>query len=367
MVLASRRTGPIITRASIKVTLIENVLNSWRWMLTFIKELALHVTQLLLNLYGLSTDYPGCDFMNDDAEARLAGVSFDQCRHLMIRFDCRIARDGTPLVGPYRFVLPDFLRHFPAVKYLTLSGDHLPLLGELPAPQLLKKLKLNYEVPREVSTFSLAALLNTSVFPNSFDLSQLQELTFITRDKVIFKTGQASFFPGSRVDEITLDILTGVNWLDSVNSHPLTSLQSVSTPQIAYWHIDLLTSCAATCRSLTLEELTDEEAVDELRKRLPGGQLPSLTGLKIDGFTSETLTSKLLSMTPSIETLRTGIMSNFLKGDVCDLEHPLRALTELEVDDPQHKLRLDWLRSIRRKASPEGLKIIFNGFELKNL
>lgn len=290
---------------------------------------------------------------------------FEDCRQLLISFSLHVSNSPTG----YRFVLQDLLYHFPAVRVLKLTGDHLPLLGRLPAPEKLRKMRINFILPYE--PINMMKNRNQQVVPIVANFSELIQLGLGTVKARIAAFGVKALSPDRNIDEATMRYLTGVNWSESFARHPLASLEDVSVSTLNSWTINLLANCAATCRTLTILQLTDDsKPVKELlRERAAGGgeALRNVTDLTIEHFTCELDTCQILALTPSLETLRFSVTPREVDVCVSDVKCPLRALTKVIFDESEcfHEgLRLGWLRSIRRMASHAGLKIYKNGCQL---
>lgn len=352
----TRMSGPIFTKMSLILEIDNQISTNWPWMLNTLKSLAPHVKQLLIQIDWPAFSSNRCDLLNEQAEDLLGGVAFEACELLEVSFG--LEKIGDPAVE-YSRLLPGLLRHFPSVTDLALNGAHLSLLGRLPAPQKVKNVSLNYYL----TLGGTNTRQNPQLVLPIIDLKHIKELEIGVHPHAPVGLQFVWRELNYSADEMRMRCLTGVNWSESLARHPPGRLAVIKLPQLTSWNLDLLARCVPTCRSLTIKVFYAGNL-----NQWTAGQFPCLTNLTIERFVSERDVCSLLALTPSLETLRLTLnQPNFVYRHVnvvCDLDHPLRALTRLELTDQFGSLRHDWLRSIQHKASPAGLKILMNGQEM---
>lgn len=349
--------GPIITRLRIILDVCSAELAdpAIDWCLDFIKQRAEHLKQLTLDL-NTSSDCQqlDADQLNTTAAAHLMSgtqmsVIFTQCTRLKIQYMRSV------MMSPYNLLMPTLLRHFPAVEHLTLEGQHLPLLSHLPAPERLKKLEINIFYMNHYKFKSMEPSI-------AVNFERLQSLSLINGLATREHEDEAEGATAHRVNPYTR--LTRIRFIGSLNAAHLANnltLQEIKLTSLSRWTVALLSSeaVARSIRVLHLQGLySAQNLIQDLAHRLTGGQFSELTHLRIVDNSTERILCQFLRLTPSLEELEVGGYTfDDPNGtdDRCDLQFPLHSLTRLTV---HNSMRDDWLASVKRNASPDGLKVV---------
>lgn len=165
-----------------------------------------------------------------------------------------------------------------------------------------------------------------------------------------------------------LNILTGINWVASFQTHPPVRMHSIQLPSLADWSLPLLVACSSAsptaCSSLTIDyiDCRIKSTLAEQRNGPIGQYLQRLTRLT-GSFTVDELINEFLACTPSLTCLV--IDSRFSAiTDWFDVKHPLHRLRVLVVyeTDGNRMWGTGWIRPVKRNAPP-GLKVVIKNVD----
>lgn len=354
--------GPIISNLHIQYGHLRKYTQDWDWLLSTLIKHAPHVKKLSIEFLNLSIDDEVYDKLNRRADIALGHVTFPNCTTLRIF--------GGPVDSPHRGyhrVMRNFLRSFPAVECLTISGARIPLLSELPAPEKLRHLEVRTYPSEDAVYFDTQA---AGVEPITANFANLESLAIFDRDMC----DPFSFYYRNNVTLDTegrhvMTIMTGIRWLTSFTEHPPARLTDLRLNNLSSWGFPLLTICANLPQESPQQDFRLALNIDvigskELLRRIATQPLRNLTHLRFSQLTSETDYLLLLALTPSLQELQINIDPDFKYDPDRLVKHPLPCLTRLVVCDLQNNLdccypvRAAWFESFRRNASPAGLEII---------
>lgn len=346
--------GPIIHNLRLEhhcAKSVSEVKEGMEWILRTISGRASDLKKLHLDLSSDDKSFQGNysigSQLTDLADSILTDpfITFAQCTHLVIDFGALDLYGGT-----YVCIMPNMLRHFPALEFLSMEGYHLPLLSQLPAPEKLKELKLDFWV----GPYNMP--LTPSIVVN---FAQLETLSLAAEE----------IYPDVE-DDSSYTRLTGVRLLDSINEFRLPKFRELRLNYFSRFSVALLSNAEVvrTCRSLKFEDLTGElesdsiQNVKDLAQRLPGGRLPKVTYLSIETVHSEEELNEILKLTPELQVLR--IVNDLADyedhGELGqDLQCSLRSLTRLLLPKT---MRRGWIQSVADKASPTGVKVTLSSY-----
>lgn len=256
LVLNGWRAGPIITSARLGMRLSSS-LTDWNWMISTLEQRSDQLKKLYLNLRIslLYADWKCCTHIESQMRSSLLVITFSRCSQLEVHFS--VLQD--PNLN-YMYGLRTILKHFPVLERVKLTGDHLPLLSCLPAPERLKHLTLNVSYPG--SCWSQIQLVPITVNFAGLETVCFAENSNLDTDQEINE------------DTMTMTRVTGVHWSSSLSRHPPGRLRQVTLGSLSRWNVMIFlasfkpASPSSPCHSLAINEMMSECDTDLLKSFL---------------------------------------------------------------------------------------------------